>query len=161
MFVCDSGGGKYPTVTERAWTIVSGEPGLTTTMTPCQTKDVYRHPVVSAVTKAYITGEDEPVLLLVHHATFITKKHDSEEVELLMTTNEIGYYGVKINRIHPNDKKCGITVKEKHFPFDWNDDIGTIFFRIGKPTEEELGLYQIYELNSLVYPETTVRRKRS
>ena len=49
----------------------------------------------------------------------------------------------------------------KYLPFDWNDDIGTIFFRIGKPTEEELGLYQIYELNSPVYPETTVRPKIS
>ena len=76
---------------ESAWTIVGGEPGLTTTMTPCQNKDTCRHPVVvSAVTKAYITGEDEPALLLVHHATFITKKHNSEEVELLMTTNNIG-----------------------------------------------------------------------
>ena len=68
---------------ESAWTIVGGELGLTTTMTPYQNKDTCRHPVVSAVTKAYITGEDEPVLLLVHHATFITKKHNSEEVESL------------------------------------------------------------------------------
>jgi len=161
MFVCDSGGGKYPTVTERAWTIVGGEPGLTTTMTPYQTKDTYRHPVVSAVTKAYITGEDEPVLLLVHHATFITKKHDPDEVESLMTTNDIGYHGVKINGIHPNDEKCGITVKGKYLPFDSNEQLGTGFFRIGKPTEEELGIYPIYELNSPVYPEMTLRRKRS
>jgi len=130
-------------------------------MKPYQTKDTYQHPVVSAVTKAYITGEYEPILLLVHHATFITKKHDPDEVESLMTTNDIGYHGVKINGIHPNDEKCGITVKGKYLPFDSNEQLGTVFFRIGKPTEEEFGLYPIYELNSPVYPETTVRRKRS
>jgi len=100
--------------------LCGGESGLTTTtMTPYQTKDTYRHPIVSAVTKAYITGEDEPVLLSVHHATFITKKHNSEEVELLMTTNDIGYHGVNINGVHPNDEKCGITIKGKYLPFDW------------------------------------------
>ena len=41
MFICNSRGGKYPTVIERAWTKVGGEQGLTTTMTPYQTKDTY------------------------------------------------------------------------------------------------------------------------
>lgn len=131
MFVCDSGGRKYPTVTERAWTIVGGEPGLTTTMKPYQTKDTYRHPVVSAVTKAYITGEDEPVLLLVHHSTFITKKHDPDEVESLMMTNDTGYHGVKINGIHPNDEKCGITVKAKTFLLTRTNNSGQSSFKSG------------------------------
>ena len=63
-----------------------------------------------------------------------------------MTTMDIGNHGIKIEGVHPNDSKCGITVNGKFLQFDWDED--TIFFSISKPTEEELGQYDIIELNS-------------
>ena len=145
-FVCDTGGGKRPTITERAWTIIGGETGLTAKLSPYQSDRVFEHPVVSAVTKATIANLDQPVLLKVHYATYISNKHDANEVESLMTTMDIGNHGIKIEGVHPNDSKCGITVNGKFLQFDWDED--TIFFSISKPTEEELGHYDIYELNS-------------
>ena len=105
------GGGKRPTITERAWLTVGDDTGLTTGLQPYQTATATRHPVVSAVTKAMITGRDEPVLLLVHYATYISNKHDPNEVESLLTTMDLGNHGVTINGIHPSSKKmwyyCG------------------------------------------------------
>ena len=158
-FVCDTGGGKRPTITERAWVIVGGDTGITAKLSPYQSDKVYEHPVVSAVTKATISNLAEPVLLKVNYATYISNEHDSNESESLLTTMDMGFHGIKIEGIHPNDPKCGITVDGKFLKFDWDDD--TIFFSISKPTEEELDHYDIYELNSpLPLAEMTSRKRR-
>ena len=157
-FICDSGGGKRPTITERAWLTVGDDTGLTTGLQPYQTATATRHPVVSAVTKAMITGRDEPVLLLVHYATYISNKHDPNEVESLLTTMDLGNHGVTINGIHPSSKKCGITVDQTFLPFDWDDD--SVFYRISKPTEAELSIYTVFELNANRLPSTNRIRRR-
>jgi hypothetical protein len=158
-FVCDSGGGRRPTITERAWTIIGGETGITAKLNPYQTNDIFEHPVVSAVTKAHISGRPDPVLLKVHYATYISMEHDPNETESLMTTMDIGNHSIQINGIHPNDEKCGITVDGTFLPFDWDDE--TIFFRISKPTQAELDRYEVFELNSPAPPASTkIRRKR-
>ena len=42
--------------------------------------------------------------------------------------------------------KCGITVDQTFLPFDWDDD--SVFYRISKPTEAELSIYTVFELNA-------------
>ena len=94
-----------PTITERAWTVVGGKPGMTSRMKPCQSKKVMEFPVVSAVTKARMSNLSDPVLLKVNWATFIPNTHDSTETESLMTTADMCNHGIKVNGIHPNETK--------------------------------------------------------
>jgi hypothetical protein len=77
-----------------------------------------------------------------------------------MSTMDIGNHGVKINGVHPNNNQCGITVEGDFLPFNWDDE--SIFFNISKPTEEELLLYKVYELNANTTPNARkIRRQRS
>eukprot|EP00534_Pseudo-nitzschia_fraudulenta_P010005 CAMPEP_0201154050 /NCGR_PEP_ID=MMETSP0851-20130426/14339_1 /ASSEMBLY_ACC=CAM_ASM_000631 /TAXON_ID=183588 /ORGANISM="Pseudo-nitzschia fraudulenta, Strain WWA7" /LENGTH=189 /DNA_ID=CAMNT_0047431355 /DNA_START=186 /DNA_END=755 /DNA_ORIENTATION=- len=71
---------------------------------------------------------------------------------------DMGDHGVKINGVHPNDKKCGITIGNEYTPFDWDDE--KLFFRIEKPTPLELDSLETFELNSPAPPDVTIRRKR-
>ena len=150
-FVLDTGGGRRPTITERAWTIVGGTTGMTARLTPYQTTQVFEHPIVSGVTKAHIANLDEPILLKVNYATYISEDHDANERESLLTTMDMGNLpNIEINGVHPSDDKCGITVDGQFLEFDWDDE--SVFFTINKPTEEEMELYHIYELNSPLPP---------
>ena len=117
--------------------------GLTAKLTPYQTNQVFEHPIVSGVTKAIISNLDQPILLKVNYATFISSNHDANERESLLTTMDMGNQpNITINGIHPTDTKCGITVDGKFLEFDWDDE--SIFFTINKPTEEEMDLYETY-----------------
>ena len=69
----------------------------------------------------------------------------------------MGNHGVISSGVHPNAEKCGITVEGKYLPFDYNDD--TVYFRISKPTEQELDQYKIVELNSSL-PLSCNRKRR-
>ena len=80
-FVVDTGGGKRPTITEKAWVVVGGEPGLTALLTPYQSTQAHELAVVSAVTKATVANLPNPVLLKVNYATLISLQHDSNEEE--------------------------------------------------------------------------------
>eukprot|EP00536_Pseudo-nitzschia_multiseries_P017211 jgi/Psemu1/49840/gm1.49840_g len=95
--VIDSGGGRRPTVTEQAWLRIGGETGMTSAMRPYMSNDTnayVEHPVCSAVTKAFIPGREDPVLLMVHYATFVTKDKDQTDGESLLTTIDMGDHGV-------------------------------------------------------------------
>lgn len=158
LLIVDSGGGSRPTITKRAWIIIGGDLGLTAGLSPYQGKgQVSYHPVVHGVTKATIPGFEDPILLKLHYATLITQKDDPNERESLLTTMDMGYHGVKINGIHPNDEKFGLTVGDTFIPFEHNDE--AIFFRISKPTEEELNIYEVYELNAPI-PTRASRKRR-
>lgn len=53
---------------------------------------------------------------------------------------------IHLVNVHPTVDKCGITVDGDYLSFKWDDEY--IYFNISKPTEEELALYKVYELNS-------------
>jgi len=153
-FVIDTGGGRRPTITTRAWKVVGGEPGLTATFTPYQLQQRHEYPVVSAVTKATVSNISNPIIFKVHYATLIS---DDNELESLCTTMDLGAHGVQIEGIHPHaNTRCGLTVNNKFMEFDWDNE--SIFFQISKPTEEELETYDIFELNSPLPNTDRVRR---
>ena len=103
---------------------------MTANLSPYQSTESSTHPICSAITKATISGRTDPILLLVHHATYIATKDDQTNGEYLLTTMDMGDHGVKINGVHPNDMKCGITIGNEYIPFDWDDE--KLFFRIEK-----------------------------
>ena len=154
-FVVDTGAGKRPTITEAAWIIVGGEPGLTARLSPYQSNEIHEHRVVSAVTKAKIANLPNPVLLKVNYATWISNEHDPNEKESLLSTWDISEHGVTVNGIHPKNTKCGLTVDNTYMEFDHDDE--SIFFSISKPTKEEIDTYEIYELNS---PLPTIKSRK-
>ena len=122
--------------------MVGAETGMTAKLTPHQTNVVHEHPAVSAVTKATVANLANPALLKVDCATCVTTDFDPNESESLLTTMDMGCQpNVTIEGVHPSDKKCGITVDGTFLELDWDDD--AVFFSISKPTEEELGLYEI------------------
>ena len=147
-----------PTITKRAWTVVGGKPGMTSKMKPHQSKQVMEFPVVSAVTKAVVSNMDEPVLLKVNWATHISDTHDSTETESLLTTADMHDHGIRVNGMHPNEAKFGITVEHQFLQFEWDETSATAFFNIFKPTEAELAECQIFELNSPLPPVDCKRR---
>ena len=125
---------------------------MTSKMKPHQSKRVMEFPVVSAVTKATVSNMDEPVLLKVNWATDLPDTHNSTETESLMTTADMCDHGMKVNGMHPNEDRLGITMEHQFLQFEWDKAGATVFFNITKPTEAET-----FELNSPLPP---VDRKR-
>ena len=72
---------------------------------------------------------------------------------------DMGNHGIKINGIHPNDDKCGITVKGKFLPFEYDHE--KLFYKIEKPSAFDIATLEVFELNSQAPPHVPRRRKRS
>ncbi|VEU33665.1 unnamed protein product [Pseudo-nitzschia multistriata] len=164
--VIDSGGGRRPTVTEDAWLEVGNPTGLVARLgayppacPPAGKNDSindsdtheetepFCHRVCSAVTKASIRGRSEPVLFLVHGATYVSGGPGRAHCESLLTTMDMGDHGVAIHGMHPSGDRCGMTVRGgDYLPFDWDDE--KLFFAIEKPSPSDLSRWPVYELNS-------------
>ena len=69
-----------------------------------------------------------------------------------MTTADMCNHGMKVNGMHPNETKFGMTVEHQFLQFEWDKAGATICFDITKPTEAELAECQIFELNSPLPP---------
>ena len=61
-------------------------------------------------------------------------------------TWDMSEFGVRVEGIHPSAPKCGITVDGTFMEFDWDNE--SIVFSISRPTQHDLDMYDIYELNS-------------
>jgi len=129
-FICDTGGGRRPTIHEKAW-VVCSETGTTAKITPYQSNQTFEHPVVSAMTKATVSNLSSPVPLKVNHATCVSSEHDPDEKESLLTTWDISEFGVTVDGVHPTAPKCGITVEGTFMEFDHDHEC--VFFSISKP----------------------------
>ena len=154
-FICDSGGGRRPTIHEKAWQVCH-ETGMTARISPCQSNQTFEHPVVSAITKADVANLTTPVLLKVNHAALVPESHDANENESLLTTWDISEHGVIVNGVHPSAPKCRITVDGTFLEFDWDDE--AVFFSISKPTPHDLDTFDIHELNSSLPPSQSIHR---
>lgn len=153
ILIFDTGGGRTPTVSSKAWRIIANTRvsssfqgyGPGTPVTKCD--------VVHAVTKAHIQGRDKPILLVIHHASYVT---DPEETESLLTLMDLLKNSVEVNGVTPpqyvkgsnKEKTCSITVEGEYLPFEHDDE--KLFFTIEKPEPEEMDDtdLQTFELNS-------------
>ena len=141
--VVDTGGGEYSTITDRVCHVLSNT-NHSSLMSGYQSGHEQVLSVVNAVTKACIQGRDEPVLFVMHYATVVV---GDNEKELSHVPFQSMRHGIKFDltpTIHGG--KCSMTVEQKEFPIAFDGE--KIFFKIEKPTQEELDRYDCYELTS-------------
>ena len=146
IMVFDTGGGRTPTITERAWHILEYT-GIQSHLQPYQGKgDPQKCSMVNGITLAFGPDFIEPVLIIANNATLI---EDTAEKESLMTLMDLIKNKVTIDGIIPKQyggAACGISIGDTHVPFDHDDE--KLYIQIRKPTVDELELYNIIQLNS-------------
>eukprot|EP00957_Ditylum_brightwellii_P139959 10664765-Ditylum_brightwellii.AAC.2 len=90
--------------------------------------------VVNIITKAWIPGRKEPILLAVNYATL---NDDGDENESLIVPFEMMRHGISIDLIPKQfGGEGGMMVEDEDIPFKW--DGGELFLKIAKPNEGEL-----------------------
>ena len=111
--IMDTGGGTTPTITSAAWMVLE-HTNLKARVTGYQDRgEVKERPVVNAITKVHIRGQDMPVLFAVNMATLI---EDHEESESLLVPYTMMRHSVEVDMVPPqHGGKCGITVEEQFF----------------------------------------------
>ena len=154
--VIDSGGGQTCTVTKNSWRITHTT-NHRTALLGYQDKNIQVCSIVNAVTKAYIKGKDEPVLLCVNYETLID---DEEETESLIVPFCMMAHGIKVDMVPEKyGGKSGMTVEETFFPFEYDNE--KLFIKIEKPTRQDFDHFETFELTS-PYPKirNEVRQSR-
>ena len=142
--IVDTGGGKFATITLRAW-MVTAETGHTAEFsqyndntTPQQCK------IVNAVTKAHIKGISNTILLGVNYATLM---EDENETESLLQPFDCMRHGIKID-LTPVEYggEGGMLVEDCFIPFEYDGE--SLFLNIGKPTMDDIDTLEYFELTS-------------
>ena len=122
IMVFDTGGGRTPTITERAWHILEYT-GIQSHLQPYQGKgDPQKCSMVNGITLAFGPDFIEPVLIIANNATLI---EDTAEKESLMTLMDLIKNKVTIDGIIPKQyggAACGISIGDTHVPFDHDDE---------------------------------------
>ena len=162
VLIMDSGGGHYGTITARAWRVLS-QTNHSTFLSGYQDSGPAKEwPVVNAVTKVRIQGREDPVLFVMNYVTMLD---DDNERESLAVPFQSMKHGVTVD-LTPT--KYGGTGKMKvdgqEFPFDFDGE--KLYYKIEKPTSEDLDLWECFELtsplpdNELTFILKETRRKR-
>ena len=144
VLVIDTGGGKTATITKRAWKILH-RTNHRTAMQGYQDKGPARIcPIVNAVTKVEIPGKDLPVLFTINYATLV---EDPEENESLCVPFDLMRHHIKVD-LTPAilGGEGAIKIEDQKFPFEFDGE--KLFYRISKPTQDDLDTLEWFELTS-------------
>ena len=144
MLVIDTGGGKNATITKRAWKVLH-RTNHRTAMHGYQDKGPAKiYPIVNAVTKVHIPGRDLPVLFTLNYATLID---DPGERESLCVPFDLMRHHIAVD-LTPTTLggTGGIKVEGQNFPFEFDGE--KLFYKISKPTEDDLDTLEWLELTS-------------
>jgi hypothetical protein len=157
VLIMDTGGGVNPTITANAWK-VTHKYNVTMSMSGYQSKDPpLECSVVNAVTKVQIPGRMDPVIFEVHYATLVM---DENEYESLLVPFEMMKHGVKVDMIPPKYGGTGsIMIDDELLPFLFDDE--KLYWKISKPTQDDLDVLKWFELNQpALLGETRIRRRK-
>eukprot|EP00957_Ditylum_brightwellii_P011816 891034-Ditylum_brightwellii.AAC.1 len=110
--------------------------------------------------KGNVSRRDEPVIIILNHATLID---DDNESEPLPVPFELMRHGIKVDLTPQNlDGVGAMYIEEEYMPLEWDNE--KLFVKIEKPNECELGELEMYELNSpisdMAFNIGTARRKK-
>ena len=158
VLIFDTGGGRNATVTKSAWKILQ-RTNHRTAMHGYQDKGPPKIcPIVNAVTKAFIPKSDVPILLTINYATLID---DPDEHESLCVPFDLMRHGIKVD-LTPTSfgGEGGLQIEDQFLPFEFDQE--KLFFKISKPTQDDLDSLEWFELTS-PYPilnETSRRNKK-
>jgi hypothetical protein len=155
VLIIDTGGGIQPTITTNAWR-VTHKYNATISLSGYQSQEPpIQCPVVNAVTKATIPGRDEPVIFEVNYATLV---EDERELESLVVPFGMMQHGIQMDLTPPKyGGKGSITIDDEQLRYEFDDE--KIFWKIEKPTQDELDTLKWVELNQPKLMGEMVRRK--
>ena len=153
ILLMDSGGGRIPTITKRAWYITSTHSHQSSISGYQSTSPPRLCPIVNAITKVQIPGRDLPVLFIMNYATLVD---DPNESESLCVPFAMMAHGISID-ITPTiyGGTGGIKIVDQFFPFNFDGE--KLFYSISMPTEEDIHTLEAFELTSPL-PEAHVHR---
>jgi hypothetical protein len=103
-----------------------------------------QYPIVHCAVKAHIQNYDHPVVFLLNYVTLLD---DDNENESLLQPFACMRHGVLMDLTpvkHGGDG--GMNVEGQFFPFEYDDE--KLYFKIEKPTIEDLDYYDCFELTS-------------
>ena len=147
ILVIDTSGGTNCTITKRAFHITDIVEGKKIALSGYQEQSELKVcSIVNEQTKAFIKGKNDPVIFHINNATLI---EDKEEYESLCVPFNLMRYGIMCY-MTPNiyEGKGGIKVGEIFLSFQFDEE--KLFFKIMKPTIEDLDSYEHIELTSLI-----------
>ena len=148
ILIFDTGGGKNPTITQRAWTVFETTSHQQEIRGYQDTSGGKICPIVNAVTKAFIPGRDLPIIFVVHYAALID---DPDENESLIVPFDMMRHGVKCD-LTPQKLggEGGMIVEDEYIPMVFDDE--KLFIQITKPDDIDLEELEYFELNSPAPP---------
>ena len=136
--VVDTGGGSNSTVTKRVWHVFENTNQEQLIKGYGSSDDGRICPIVNAATKAMFLGRDEPVILILNHATLIDDENESES---LLVPFELMRHGIKVDLTPRILGGVGaMYIEEEYMPFKWDNE--KLFVKIEKPNEGELGSWR-------------------
>ena len=149
ILIFDTGGGKNPTITRRAWTIFETTNHQQEIRGYQDTSGGKICQIVNAVTKAFIPGRDLPIILIVHYAAMID---DPDENESLIVPFDMMRHGVKCD-LTPQKLggDGGMIIEDEYIPMNFDDE--KLFINIVKPDDIDLEELEFFELNSPAPPD--------
>ena len=164
IFVVDSGGGLNCSVTKRAWRILEYT-SHKVSMVPygADESEAKTVPIVNAITKVVLPDREEPVLVIVNYANLVDNEN---ELESLSVPFPMQAHGCKVDQtLEKFGGEQGLLVEDCFMPFEWDGE--KLFWRIEKPTLDELDTLECFELTSPINKFTqdpipaALRRKKS
>jgi hypothetical protein len=144
ILIIDTGGGYTSTITSHTC-LVLHTTNHTTDFTGYQDKSSpKRLPIVHDATKAYIRGYEHPVILILNYVSLLD---DSNERESLLQPFSCMRHGVTMD-LTPiqHGGLGGMKIDGQLFAFEYDEE--KLFFKITKPTWEDLDYYDCVELTS-------------
>ena len=157
LLIIDSGGGTNCTITQRAFHItdIIGDKKVALSGYQDQSSPKLCS-IVNGQTKAIITGKKDPVIFHINCATLV---EDKDEKESLCVPFSLMQHGIKCD-LTPRKYggKGGITVNNIFLPFEFDEE--KLFYRIQKPTIDDLDTLEHFELTSLMSSSITRRNRK-
>ena len=157
ILVIDTGGEPNCTITKRAFHVTDIHEGHKTALFGYQDKGKPTVcSIVNGLTKAKVRGRNEPVIFHVNYATLV---EDQNEMESLCVPFRMMSHGIQCD-LTPTKYggKGGIQISNDFFPFEFDDE--KLYFRISKPSLDDLNIFEHFELTSLLPTQSTRRNKK-
>ena len=159
ILILDTGGGRLPTITRRAWFILDTHAKQSAISGYQNHGDPTICPIVNGIPKVHLSNRDVPILFIMNYATLID---GPDETESLCVPFAMMKHGVSLDITPPQfgGTSCGLRILDQFLPFQFDGE--KLYYSISKPTEEDLNTLEAFELTSPL-PSSHIRRltKRS
>ena len=150
-----TGGGNLSTVINLAWSVIQHK-NHKTQMSGYQDKGNPKLcDIVNSVSKATISGREDPILLIMNYVTFV---EDGSETESLCQPFNLMFHGIKVYMVPEMfGGKQVLTIKYTFIPLNFDGE--KLYLSISNPALDEIGSLHAFELTSPVPSSLNVTRR--